>query len=392
MPPRPVGWSLLVALLSLSAPAALMGQTVSGHLLEPGSSRPIAGALVVLLDSSGKEVAGALTDASGAYTVRAPGSGSFRLRAQRVAYQSVVSPAFELRDGQTVSRDLVAATIPTRIEGLTVDARNPCEIRPGAGRKSAQLWEEVRKALDAAAFTQRESLYRFQVRTFSRKLDPESLRPLPDSAVEHERTAVLDRPFRSAPVERLLQDGFVQTGADETVYYAPDAEVLLSDAFLDEYCFAIATSGSDSSLVGLAFRPVAKRGPPALRGTLWLDRATRALRYLDYGYARYSLPGGLASAAAGRIEFEELPTGAWIVRRWTIRMPTQLTLTTETPGGSNTIGCGPGCFSTRTGIVTSRGAVPVTVPKLTGLREDGGEVIAIIPLRGGTLPASEPVR
>ena len=44
------------------------------------------------------------------------------------------------------------------------------------------------------------------------------------------------------------------------------------------------------------------------------------LHYLDFSYTR--LPEDLvAPRAGGRIEFLRVPSGAWIVRDWVIRMP-----------------------------------------------------------------------
>ena len=373
-----------VALLLLLVPGALAAQTVRGRLVE-GESRPVIGALVVLVDEEGRQVGGALTDRGGAFLIAAPAPGSYRLRAQRVGYESTLTRPFDLLHGQTVEREIVATTVPTRLDGLSVTARNPCDVRPAVGRTTFALWEETRKALEAASFAQRQALYQFQVRSFSRALDPRTLEVVPDSAIESERVLHTARPFASVPVEQLLEDGFVARSFAESTYYAPDADVLLSEAFLDEYCFAIAESPAEPALVGLAFRPVAENGPPAVRGTLWVDRETRELRRLDYGYARFELPGRAHEHAGGRIEFEALPTGAWIVRRWSIRMPTRVTLEPRSAGVvvPQNSRCGEGCIQLRSRPVGRDESA--FRAELSGLREDGGEVVAIVPLRGPAL-------
>ena len=72
--------------------------------------------------------------------------------------------------------------------------------------------------------------------------------------------------------------------------------------------------------MGLAFEPVRDTDQPDIEGTLWLDRETAALQFLEFGYtwAEYQEARGVAR---GRVEFEGLPNGAWIVRKFWIRMP-----------------------------------------------------------------------
>lgn len=72
--------------------------------------------------------------------------------------------------------------------------------------------------------------------------------------------------------------------------------------------------------MGLAFAPARGRTLPDITGTLWIDRTTAMLHHLDFSYIR--LPEDLvAPRAGGRIEFLRVPSGAWIVRDWVIRMP-----------------------------------------------------------------------
>jgi protocatechuate 3,4-dioxygenase beta subunit len=367
---------LSMALLALT-PSVALTQTVAGRVLS--DAQPVAGALVVLLDAGRGQVGSVLTDQAGNFRIQAAQPGSFRLRVQRVGFESTLTPPFDLSAGETVQRELVIATVATRIEGITVGAGNPCDVRPSVGRATFRLWDEARKALDAAAFTQRDSLYSFQVLEFSHALDAESQAIIPDSLAS-ERTHVTSWPFTSAPVERLLENGFVEQDSAGVIFYAPDGNVLLSETFLNDYCFSIAESRAEPSLVGLAFRPVSSDGPPAIRGVLWIERATRELRYLDYGYTRLHLPGGSERFATGRIEFAALPTGAWIVKRWRIRMPRKMVIESGRTGMVmwSRLGCGGGCMVMNKRTIETESGAPAG-PRLATLKEDGGEVLKVLP-------------
>jgi hypothetical protein len=59
---------------------------------------------------------------------------------------------------------------------------------------------------------------------------------------------------------------------------------------------------------------------PDISGSLWLDATTLALETLVFRYE--GLAHGIESdLVGGRIEFQRLPNGAWIIPEWFIRMP-----------------------------------------------------------------------
>ncbi len=89
MIPRIHGLPLLAALLAAAAPAA--AQTVQGTLRE-ASGAPVNRVLVALVDAGGHQVARALTDTEGGFSVRAPAAGRYSLRAERIGYTAVTSP------------------------------------------------------------------------------------------------------------------------------------------------------------------------------------------------------------------------------------------------------------------------------------------------------------
>lgn len=352
-----VGAALALQMLALP----VVAQSVNGTVEEQGASAPVQGSLVVLVDSTGTFTDRALSDQAGRFALRARAPGRHRLRVQRVGFQTRQTAPFDLVDGQTVEQRVVLSSTPTAIEGLTVEGRRRCVVRPEEGENTARLWEEARKALEAASFTQASGLYRFRVRRYERHLDTESLR------VKNETTGVRlvsgDRPFASLAPERLLKDGFVEQVDGGFAYHAPDADVLLSDAFLDEYCFRIVDAGpTGANQVGLSFRPTSRTGAPAIQGTLWIDRRSSELRSLEYSYTRMPPLDGPVQKLGGRIEFEALPTGAWIVRRWWIRMP-----------------------SLAERVVAWRGAGGRGELSISGIKEDGGEVVEIIAADGSSV-------
>ena len=297
---------------------ALAAQTIRGQLVDSISRTPLPGAFLTLVDSSGTERARAITDIAGQFILIAPEPGSYRLRSKRIGFRPYFSAALALRSGETTTYNAVIDPIPIALREVVVAGERQCDVEAGAS--VAALWEEVREALAAVAWTSRSPAYWYQISHFTREVNAGGQRRRGDSTwVE---TGFQQVPFRSAPVADLVARGYVVQERDGTwTYHAPDADVLLSDPFLRTHCFETKSGrGETAGLVGLAFTPARGRRLPDVAGTLWLDQQTSELHHLDYNYTR--LPQQVDEPrAGGRVAFMRVPTGAWIVRDWVIRMP-----------------------------------------------------------------------
>jgi hypothetical protein len=314
-------WSYLAGVLFLLLAAApLQAQSIQGVLREQGTGIPISTAVIILLDEHGEQVAGTLSRADGRFTIQARRTGSYRLRAERIGYRSTISPVLEVGAAGVPDYRLEAETQPVDL-GIEISAssRRQCVLHPQEGLALHAVWEEARKALTAAALTRQERWLRFEVERYQRELDPTTLHVRRDS--RRTLAGLADNPFQSVALERLIEHGFVESFGDSIVWHAPDADVLLAREFHDTHCFRLREGGGEQQgLIGLAFEPVRGRRVPEVTGVLWLDRRTAELRFMEYDYT--NLPWQVPSRhLGGRVEFQRLPTGAWIVERWWIRSP-----------------------------------------------------------------------
>ena len=294
-------------------------QSVQGQLVDSGTGAPVEGALVLLLTEAGGEADGRLTNETGRFLLQAPGPGVYALRAERIGYETVTSDPFPLGSGQQFGIRLETAQVAIQLEGLRVEGSQQCVVRPGEGMQLAAVWEEARKALTVQEWTQREGSYRFQVARYERELDVFARAVTSESREVF--SGVTGVPIRSLPAEDLMAHGFVRpSGGGGYEYFGPDASVLLSDQFLDTHCLQLALDPDRPDEVGLAFEPVRAGGIPDIAGTLWLDAATATLRVLEYAYT-WAPWEAARGAARGWVEFENLPSGAWVIQNWWIRMP-----------------------------------------------------------------------
>ncbi len=359
-------WLALAAWLALTCAtaSATSAQIVRGRVLEEGSGAPLAGAMIVLMDAAGTQAGRILTDDLGRFVLRAPQAGTYTLRADRIGYASMTSPPLELAPGAAVFHDMVVPVQAIALANITVEGERRCVLRPEGGLDVSRVWEEARKALAAAAFTDESSVYRYHIMKYERDMDPEA------RTVQNEQRNFSDlmqrQTFVSRPVEELMSDGFVEEEESGTIfYYAPDANVLLSDAFLDSHCLRVREGDDETEgLIGLAFEPVGRRsrGHIDIQGVMWLEPESSELQWLEYRYA--DLDADVRSRhLGGRVVFTGLPNGTWVVREWYIRMPRP--------------GIRPNPFT--------------NIPQrfLAGIRETGALVMRILTPEGETLVESE---
>ncbi len=305
--------SLFLATTDLSA------QAVRGRLLDARMGEPVAGALIVLLDSNGGEIASTVTSVRGTYQVGTPGAGVFRLRAERIGFESSLSGEITVLAGQTVTEQLTASSSAIVLPVLAVESETECRVRPEEGYATYALWEEARKALEITEKT--AAAYRFDAVTYQRHVN------LWGEALEQGDIQFVSyggrHPWRSVSIEELEEHGYARHAEEGTYFYGPDAEVLLSDQFLDAHCFRYRIG--EDGLVGLAFEPVRPEHDRVdVDGVLWIDSRTSRLRTLDFSYTGIEPPSHLGTGPGpyGRVEFDQLPGGGWIVREWWIRTPT----------------------------------------------------------------------
>lgn len=291
-------------------------QTIVGTASSP-DGQPLPGVFVQLLDSRARPVLARLTDEAGRFLLTPRGPGEYRIRAELIGHDAAEMEAFRLEAGEIVVRDLHLAPAAIGLDAIEVVAESRCRRLGDSAVDVQHLWEEARRALTLSAWSARE-LIEFDVLLYERELDTHLQ---VKSHQSERRTGFGARPFFTLEPDQLGDAGYTRTDSSGTTYYAPDENVLLSDVFLQTHCFhARRGSGETSGLLGLSFRPVDAADMIDVEGTMWLDAVTSELRSVDYRYVGEAMPVR-ASEAGGRLDFDHLPGGAVIVRRWRIRVP-----------------------------------------------------------------------
>ncbi len=311
-----VPWALAV----FAGAAPLGAQTVRGIVTLPDSSRA-AGVIVMATDAKGEAAARALTGEAGSYELRLRGAGHYDVRVLRIGFHPTVVPGFDVTANESKNLPIVLRGEAVTLSAVKVQGKSTCRMQRDSGQVVAHMWAEASKAIEATQLTQGGAKQTVKWRVYERTMDPTGALMITQSSSTGSATAM--KAFVSLPPDSLAKVGYMSdddpTG---TIYRAPDAEALLSNAFAALHCFREVPGPRDKpDWVGIRFQPAKERdGIVEIEGTLWLDRTSSELRQLNFRYT--NLPLDLARIDAGGTEdFLRLSTGRWLVGSWELKMP-----------------------------------------------------------------------
>ena len=315
--------TLVIFALSVSFRTA-GAQVIRGVVIERVSGVPLRGTLISVASVTDSLRPGGirhtLTNARGEYALRLASDGRYVLTAKRIGVARHSSSEFSLGEGETKRIDLAIDPFEQKLPTVNVIDFNLCFRRSEQRAQIAALWDEVRTALQATGVSGEEQLVSGVLSRYVRTLEPLSLRILEDRRTVFE--GLFERPMRSISGDSLAKVGFWRAqDRDTLVFYGPDDEALLSAAFSGGHCFALVT-GKDAprGLIGLGFQPRRPDVKGGIDGTIWIDVGTFELRYVQFQYTNLiTLPAN--PNLGGQVHYERHPSGAWLVRRWFIRMP-----------------------------------------------------------------------
>lgn len=297
-------------------------QVIRVELRDSVTASPISGVLVAALDSTGQRRADGLSSDAGVVTLRPPGAGTYTITVRRIGVRPRQVPGIVVEAGNTRTLAVTVASVQQMLPSVRVVARSSCGRAPDGNDRAGTLWEQVSLALRAATITQREGMALPPLRVIERVNDLSTTLEERSSTITRDAQGV-GRLVQADDPDSLAALGYVRRERDGSMlYFAPDEQVLLSDAFLATHCFSTPKRDANALLAELRFAPVRGRRVSDVEGTAFVDVNTGELRQLSYRYvASRDLMPVNAEHAGGDVFLRRLPNGAWIVSKWSIRMP-----------------------------------------------------------------------
>jgi len=308
---------LLLSLVAATCVAAsgAMAQTARGTVRDNDTGVPVAGVVVLALDSAAGVRARSIASAVGEYRVSV--ARAVKLRFVRIGYRPEER---EIPPGEADLKtiDVAMHALTQMLAPVEVRANASCPKRDDASATFA-LWDQARAAL-LNAVVAREANPPRSVRIIYKRL-----RSLDDAIVEQlvqiDSTAVTSRPFLAVlSSEDFARGGFARDSSGMRQYLAPYADVLLDDAFIAAHCFHSRDGGpSRSKQIGVAFETARRqRGRIDVDGIVWVDTSARALVEVEFRYVGVS-DAATRARSGGEIWFRQMSNGLLIIDRWHIR-------------------------------------------------------------------------
>lgn len=363
--------AIIAALLGATPALSAGAQEVRVEVVKHADGRPIPGAMVVVLPERESPPVGRFSGRDGRVTLTSPRRGGYRVRAEKVGYDTWLSVV------------LVPSSAPTRVRvgmkprslrlpPVTGRGETHCSNLTEQATAAGDIWGEIRKALAANNLTESQALAPLDIASYDRIVDAAGS-IISDKTEQRRGNAV--RPYHLIDVA-----GGAGPSAQATLS-VPEAATLLSDEFVTTHCFTgIRGTGPENGLLGLEFKPAKLGNKPDLSGVLWLDPSTYSLRHLAFDYV--NIPVSLRAARAnGRVDYQQLAGGEWIVSRWQLRVPRggptgpsgRSAITGYHEIGGTARSAGSPAVVSATGVVStqSAGGAPIGSARITGSVLDG---------------------
>ena len=306
-----IGHRTILALLFLVVSAQpLAAQRLRGQVVAPDSATPVSGAIVLVTGTGGTApVARALTNERGTFDVAVGAVARVDVRVLRIGFRPTVMTGIDVPGTQPLR--IIVNGERIQLAAVTVRSKSECGTRTDSAAAVAHVWEEARKALIASQLATDKPLIAEWI-NFEQNLDPAGSGVREQSV--HTMHGATIHAFASQPAEKLAAGGYVVEESNATDFYAPDADVMLSDSFASTHCFSVEPAPAGRpELIGIGFTPTPeRRDMKEIEGSFWLDRASAELRWIEYRYTNM-LPAAEKAGAGGRVEFVRLKTGEWLV-------------------------------------------------------------------------------
>lgn len=312
------GHGLRLAVLVLLAPRSVPAQDVQGRVVDVVFGRPISGVVVTAVDPKGIVQQQGLTDAAGAFRLRAIGATTV-LRTRRIGF---LPRDTTLTLGEALAGPMVIrmSPLPTLLAPARVVEDNHCPERTDAGLAFGLL-EQARAALLASTVARTVSPARMRRLVFERELAGDDRRVVSQTVRIDSATGTMEAFQAAESVATLLETGFVRADGRSDLYFAPDAQVLLSTEFSDTYCFSL--SGPNTTKrdwIGVRFfNPSPRRGRVDIDGAVWVDTARRTLEQVAFRYVGVDARL-MQFAPGGEITFREASNGVVFINSWVLRL------------------------------------------------------------------------
>ena len=131
--------------------SSIIGQTVRGRVLDASSRASVATASIHLIGPDSLRAASIIANDSGAFTIRAPKTGTYAVHIERIGYAAQITPASYLSEGQTYHLEIALKPSAIAVAPVTI------KVEPRV-RALEQVGYYTRKRVGLGRFIDRSTI------------------------------------------------------------------------------------------------------------------------------------------------------------------------------------------------------------------------------------------
>lgn len=139
----PIRPALLIALLLLLLPGGVSAQQlqyVRGRVVDAATGEPIASASIRVAEESGEVSVSGRSDAVGAFNIRLPVAGTYRVTAERIGFAIFSSEPVPVAAGATVEVPVRMRSTTLALDSVAVHVR---QVPPFRDQRARAFWNRV---------------------------------------------------------------------------------------------------------------------------------------------------------------------------------------------------------------------------------------------------------
>jgi len=340
----------------VAVPFDLRAQVVSGTVLSAADGQPVPYGTI----SVGDTMLGRFADAAGRFSLGAPASGTYHLRARQIGFLPLDTT---LTGPGSQGLVLRLQPLPVRLASIPAEPSQHGCAAPSLAESSAQ----PAVAMVLAQMHQNVERYRILLDQYPFNYRMEESRAVlmnahtrdeQDSVIALDTATYDSRQRHHYAIGSVVYEERSVTGGQRMMMYIPTLRDVADAAFADAHCFAY--MGDAAHELRIDFRPADRIKAPDVTGSIYLDDARYVIKRAVFTLTHAGAVGGAAAFVKVTTTFrEEVPFVPMLVSS-----RTEQPLTSITTGGLQSMGSlaaqgakNPGGFSGFSAISEDRVSV-----------------------------------
>jgi hypothetical protein len=286
----------------IAVPFDLGAQVVSGTVLSAADGQPVPYSTISLGDTA----EGRFADVAGRFSLGAPATGTYRLRAQQLGFLALDTTLSAGNGSQHV--ELRLQPLPVRLANVPAESQHGCAApklaESGASPAAAMILAQVRQNAERYRILLDQYPFNYRLEESRAALLNVHTRDETDSVIALDTAMYDSRQRHQYAIGGVVYEQRSVSGGKHMMMFIPTLSDLADPAFVDAHCFAYA--GDAVHELRIDFRPADAIKAPDVTGSVYLDDARYVVKRAVFNLTHAGAIGGAAAYVKVTTTFREV--------------------------------------------------------------------------------------